>query len=305
MEVLPTNISHNDMQDLKIKFDGQTHQIEANTLINSLLHFTTIVQEINTELKTDKKIDIKINSLSEGSFLIHFTLESLTLLEQAKKLFSSEASGAVANVITQVTLVYAVARFLMGKKPKTSIKTDKNQTVIENEKGDTITIENITINIYNNKIIQKSLNQEFTTLENDPNVTGFEILDKEDKPIVQIGRPEFSALASGLDYTELYAENIETKIAMLNIVRLSFDKSLKWEFYYEGNKITAKINDGDFIAKIDSGEAFSKGDSLEVDLEILKEFDQSVNTYINKGYKINSVIRHIPRPPQGLLDFKK
>ena len=293
------------MEDLKIKFDGQTHQIEANTLINSLLHFTTIVQEINNELKTDKKIDIKINALPEGSFLIHFTLESLSLLEQAKKLFSSEASSAVANIITQVTLVYVVARHLMGKKPKSSIKTDNNQTIIENEKGDTIRIDNITINIYNNQVIQKSLNQEFTTLENDPNVSGFEILDKEDKPLVQIERKEFSALSSGLVYEEMYADNIETKIAMLNIVRLSFDKSLKWEFYYEGNKITAKINDGDFIAKIDSGESFAKGDSLEVELEVIKEFDQSVNTYINKAYKINSIIRHIPRPPQGLIDFKK
>ncbi len=57
-----------DMDDLKIKFDGQTHQIEANTLINSLLHLNTIIQEINKELKTDKTISIKINALPEGSF---------------------------------------------------------------------------------------------------------------------------------------------------------------------------------------------------------------------------------------------
>ena len=91
---------------------------------------------------------------------------------------------------------------------------------------------------------------------------------------------------------------------MLNIVRLSFDKSQKWEFYYDGNKITAKINDVDFLLKIDSGETFAKGDSLEVELEILQEFDQTVNTYVNKSYKINRIIRHIPRPPQGKLDFK-
>ena len=130
-------------------------------------------------------------------------------------------------------------------------------------------------------------------------------MSKEDKPIVQIERIEFSSLASSTEYDELYADNIDTKIGMLNIVRLSFDKSLKWEFYYDGNKITAKINDADFIDKIDSGESFAKGDSLEVELEILKEFDQTVNTYINKSYKINKIIRHIPRPIQGFIDFKK
>lgn len=293
------------MEDLKIKFDGQTHQIEANTLINSLLHFSTIVQEVNKELKTDKKIEVKINALPEGSFLVHFTLETLSVLEKAQKLFSGSAATAVANIIAIVGGIYGIAKFLKGKKPK-SIQSDNDKSIIINDDGDTLIIENLTINIYvNNKTIQESLTQEFTTLENDPNVTGFEMLDKNDKPIVHIERKEFAALASSTSYLEASDDKIDKKIAMLNIVRLSFDKSQKWEFYYEGNKIIAKISDGDFIARIDNGESFAKGDSLEVELEVRQEFDETVNTYVNKAYKINEVKRHIPRPPQGMLDFPK
>lgn len=295
--------SATDMQDLKIKFDGQSHQIEANTLINSLLHFTSVVQEINTELKTDRKIDIKINALPEGSFLVHFTLEALNILEQAGKMFSSGISSATANIVTEVTAIYGVYRFL-GGKPIKSRKVKGDQVTIENEKGDKIVTNNITINIYDNKNIQKSLSQEFSTLDNDPNVTGFEILDKDDNTLVQIPRVEFFDLANGIYEVLSESENIVYKTGMLNIVRLSFDKSQKWEFYYEGNKITAKINDTDFLVKIDSGESFAKGDSLEVELEILQEFDPTVNTHVNKSYKINKIIRHIPRPPQGKLDLK-
>ena len=288
---------NNDMGDLKIKFDGQTHQIEANTLINSFLHFTSIVQEINTELNTGKKIDIKINALPEGSFLIHLTIESLTLLEQAQKLFSSPTSSAVANIITELGGIYGLYRWLGGKLPKRQKKVEGKVT-LENSKGDTITISETTINIYNNKVVQKSLNQGFATLENDINVTGFEILDENDTQLVIIERDLFADLSNGFENSTTETEKILTKNAILNIVRLSFDKTQKWEFYYEGNKITAKIDDIDFQIKIDKGEAFAKGDTLEVELAILQEFDQTVNTFINKSYKINKIITHIPRPKQ-------
>lgn len=50
-------------------------------------------------------------------------------------------------------------------------------------------------------------------------------------------------------------------------------------------------------------ERFAKGDSLEVEFEITQEFYQPANTYINKGYKIIKILKHIPRPDQGNLQF--
>ena len=64
------------MGDFKIKFDSNKHQIDANTLINSLLHITNITQEVNRELVTDRKIEIKVNAFKEGSFLVHIILET-------------------------------------------------------------------------------------------------------------------------------------------------------------------------------------------------------------------------------------
>jgi len=48
--------------DFKIKFDGQQHQVDANVLISSLIHTTTIVQEVNKYLNSGKKIEIKVNN---------------------------------------------------------------------------------------------------------------------------------------------------------------------------------------------------------------------------------------------------
>ena len=93
--------------------------------------------------------------------------------------------------------------------------------------------------------------------------------------------------------------------ASVNIVRLSFEESLKWDFYYKGNKISAKIADPKFYDLIDQGEQFAKGDILEVDLQINQIFDASVNTFINKSYQINRILRHIKRNEQQKLNFNQ
>jgi hypothetical protein len=295
-------MSTTTMQDIKIKFDGQTHQIEANTLINSLIHFTTIVQEVNKDLSTGGRVDVKVNALPEGSFLCHITVESI--IDAAQMVFNKENIIMAAQIIGAVKGIYEIGKFLKGKKPE-QVKTTETSTTIINHEGDSITINNPTINIYtNNRTVREALAEEFETLDNDPNVTGFELLDKEDKPLVRIEKQEFYAIANSDDLNEVFAEKTVTKKAMLNIVKLSFE-NMKWDFYFEGNKIHARIADLEFITRIENGERFAKGDLLEVELEINQVFEKTVDTFINKGYSITKVINHIPRPEQQRLQFPK
>jgi hypothetical protein len=78
---------------------------------------------------------------------------------------------------------------------------------------------------------------------------------------------------------------------------------LKWDFYYRGNKISARINDPNFYELIDKGEAFAKGEILEVELQINQIFEESVNTFINKSYQINRIINHYKRDEQKKIEF--
>ncbi|MBK9247780.1 MAG: hypothetical protein IPM69_06595 [Ignavibacteria bacterium] len=94
-----------------------------------------------------------------------------------------------------------------------------------------------------------------------------------------------------------------TEAASLNIVRLSFEENLKWDLYYRGIKISARIIDPSFYLRIDNGEAFSKGDVLEVELQINQYFDDAVNTFITKSYQVNTINRHILRNEQQKFDF--
>lgn len=292
------------MDDFKIKFDGDTHQIDANTLINSLLHFTNITQEVNRELATDRKIEIKVNALKEGSFLVHIILQS-SLIEAVGSLFTKENLEIAGSIVTVVGGLYGAAKFLKGKEPKV-LESNDTSVKIENIQGDVTYIDNRVFKIYqNNKNVRESISQEFETLNNDPNVTGFEILDKNDKPMVQIPKEDFQAISNVEDNSVLPDERIVTKKGKLFIYSLSFDINAKWSFYYEGNKFSAKINDDEFVKLIDSGEKFAKGDTLDAEFEIKQEYYEPANTYVNKSYKIIRIIKHNPRNEQGKLDFPK
>lgn len=53
------NTTLTDIAGIKLKFDGQTHQIDANTLINCLIHFSTIIQQVNQDLEPSVTIDVR------------------------------------------------------------------------------------------------------------------------------------------------------------------------------------------------------------------------------------------------------
>lgn len=288
-----------DMEALKIKFDGESHQIEANTFINSLLHFTTIVQELNRGLgATERKVEIKINALERGSFMVDLLIHVSDIAGAAGTLFSVNALPAIADLIKSVGALYNLAKFSKGE-PTSVIETLNDSVKIENTTGDITYIDNRVYHIYNtNSVVNDAITQEFKTLENDESVSGFELLNTNNEKLFEAKREDFPKLAYKTTHQILPETKTVTKTGMLNIVSLSFEKNKKWNFIFEGNPIAVKLTDDEFVELIDKGESFAKGDSLQAELEITQEFNKAVNTYLNKSYKIVKILKHIPRPKQ-------
>ena len=288
--------------NFKIKFDGQTHQVDAQILISSLIHTTTIIQELNKCLDTGKKISIKVNAPEKGSFLINIELLETTF-ESIKGIFTKENILFVGGIISGLVALIELKKHLKGKFPK-EIKNENDQTIIVNGDNNQFFINSKIYNIYeHSSVINDALSQNFDTLDNDPAISAFEITDDKEQPYVRVERSDFKDLSQK---TEIIDENRKTIIenTQLHIVRLSFEENLKWDFYYRGNKISAKIADPNFQKLIDAGESFAKGDALEVELQINQFFDNSVNTYINKSYQVNRIIKHHSRSEQQKINFE-
>lgn len=287
--------------EFKIKFDGENHQIDANLLINNLIHTTTIIQELNRNLDSGKKIEIKIKALSKGSFSIHIDLIETTI-ENLKNLLTRDNINTAGIIISAFVGLIKIKKFLTGKKPKSKVVAG-NKVKIENDKGEVTYIENFVQNIYeNNTIVKDALSQSFETLEKDNSITGYEVNDKNENPLVRVDRQEFEFMSTKSNEI-LDGERIITISAKLHIIRISFDKKLKSDFYFKGNKISVYINDPEFYEKIENGQQFAKGDILEVELEIKQVFESSVNTFINKNYKVNRIVKLFGKNEQYKMNF--
>ncbi len=288
--------------DFKIKFDGQQHQVDAQILISSLIHTTTVIQELNTYFNTGKRIEIKVNALEKGSFLIHIELLE-TALDHLKNLLTKDNLLFASGIISGLVGLIEIKKHLRGKKPKEIIK-DGGTTIIINENNNVLNISSDIYIIYEtNSVVNDALSQNFDVLDNDPAITAFEITDKKENPYVRVDRADFKDLSLKSEEIDDNKKSI-IELTRLNIVRLSFEENLKWDFYYRGNKISAKISDPNFYELIDKGEAFAKGDTLEVELQVNQLFEETVNTYINKSYQINRIINHYKKSEQKKIDFE-
>lgn len=288
--------------EFKIRFDGQLHQVEANTLISSLVSISTILQETNAEVNKDSKVNIKIKALSEGSFCVNWVYDFVAMAAVVATPLLPQAISTTSDLLTILVSFLDLKKHLKGEEPKT-IKEHDESIEIENNSGKIIFINKPVYNLYTkNPKIQDAISSNFSTLQEDPTIESFEVLDANEHPLHVATKEDFSGMAMKTSVLEK-GTRVITEVATLHVFKLVFDPKYKWEFYYKGNKISAYVTDDSFFSTVDSGEEFAKGDTLIVELQIEQVFDPSVNTYVNRNYQVLTVKEYIPRSKQQTLDL--
>lgn len=275
---------------MKITFEGQTHQIDANTLINVLLHYQNVVNEANRELSGGaKNIELKINALGKGSFVIDVSVVESTI----KYLFSGESVAYLASLYAVVDGTHKLYKWFKGKPVKTEQDKEKAKTIIGN------TEFNVTINVYNQPPVREAVSKSIETADADINVEGISIDCGGKEPTV-FKKEDFKDYI----YTDFDEENIipneqeEIVDAVLTIIALNFEPGSRWQFIYNGFKIPMIVKDDALMKKINEGERFGKGDAIRVKMKIVKRYNPTYKAYENKSYKIVEFMEHIEAPKQ-------
>lgn len=287
--------SASGIAEFKVKFGGDLNEINVNTLLESLASITTVLDEVSNEIGDGQRFEIKIKAIDRGSFLIHLGLTPIEIVDLLKNVDWKTAAAVVSLAVG----LFKLRQLLKGKQPQKVEDRDDN-VEITTESGNMVQVAKNTFNIYNSNVnVGEALSKNFRALNSNESVRSFEIEDETGRTVFQAQADEFETLS----VTALYESSDEQERqllqpATLNIVKIVWDKSRKWEFYYQGSKITAAIADSSFFEQIDKGEQFAKGDCLKVELIINQIFDDSVNTFVNKSYVVSKVFRHLPRPPQ-------
>lgn len=272
---------------IQIKFQGESHQIDANTLINTLIHYNAVLMQINNEYgQGAQKINLVVNAIEKGSFVIDLSVVESMI----KSLFSSKSVEYIAGLVTIFGGVLGAYKTLKGRPAKS--KEDKASI----EVGDvSIEIRNTIINVYNDCGTREAISKAFKTASEDENVEGL-IVSSKGNDLLKADKSEFAELI--YDDFESETETPEGKDeidenARLTIVKLSFERGARWEFIYNGFKIAMNVKDDALMDIIDKGARFGKGDSIRVTLKIIKKYNQEYNVMMNHSYKIIEFHEHI------------
>lgn len=280
---------------MKIIFNGDTPQIDANTLISALGHYQFIMEMANKEMGGSKTVELKINAIEKGSFVIDVEIVESAL----KSLFSGSSLGYISSVITIVGGVYAAYKKLKGKPARNEEEIGK--TIIKGE--DNVIINRSIFNIYNGIQAREAISKTIEAADKDQSVQGFTIEGEGDT--THFDRDSFHEyIHRSFESDELLPpDNIIEEPAMLTILTMSFESGYQWNFIYKGFKIPVKIKEGPLMDIIDKGARFGKGDQIEVVLEIVQKYNPSYNAYENVKFKIKEFIRHIPvASPPSIFD---
>ena len=259
--------------------------MSVNDLAPALLALSNLIGEANRALNNDdSKVEVRLNAHFErGSFEMSFELIQ-SLSNQIKLLFSD--SYSIEDILNHIGLfctisgftgisLFQLIRWVRNRKIEKIEETDKKtiKIVIEEEIKE---VSAATWILFRSHKVKQHLEGILHPLTKE-GVDGFEVRDKDNKKTLE--RIE----STEVEIFNAPAEELNsTRIAVIKIVKLSFDRTLKWRFSTGESDFSAVITDKDFLDKVERGEiAFRIGDALKAELHTKQQiFSDSIKETI-------------------------
>lgn len=284
-----------DSSTMKVRFDGQMHQIDVNTLLVSLLHLSDMTRDIVEDLSPGATVKMLVSAPERGSFVI-----DLEIIQKVEETLAAYAPF-IPQVVSTVLGLLEIKRLLKGKKPDRVETTNEGTTIIVEGNAQIAVNSNVFETYSSNERVNVAMSKMFTGIAENPEIHELEIK----APDIGEFRAEHADFAGMGRPNELLAEEKKVSVERVHLVilKIVFEKARVWEFIYHGNKISAPVNDDAFWAEVDSQNVrFGKGDQLFVELEITQVYNADACCFVNKSYLVKKVLDKLPRPDQLRFD---
>lgn len=288
-------------QYLYVRYGVESHKIDANVLLVSLLHQLKIIQEVNKELGEEYHLKLNIEAFKENSFDV--SLEVLGILPTIASTFGI---GDVADYLSKVIRVFGdllnIQKHLNGEEPK-AITTENNGMInIENNHGNVIVVHPEAFKLYKeNLTVNESMREAFEVVQEADDIEFFEIRHKGEG-IFRASKQEISNMTAdnpllGKTRQTNLKDEFDVELIVIKPI-LDYNKNRKWEFLYNGFKISALIKDEKFFEDLVAGRfRFGFGDRLIADMQIEQRYNEALRVWENTGkYYIVRVKGMKPRP---------
>lgn len=294
---------------VRVTYKGDFSQVEAAPILQSLLSLVKAFEIAGERLNKykDRKLTIYITGVGKGSFIVDLDL-ALSLLDKIRELFLNEeaaktiTTGVISGVLSNIIIK------LIGNRKTHNIEERDNKVIINNQHGNIIILDKGILNLISrDKELDYAITEAIEPLIEIEQVDAIEIDAPDIKDKIQINGEPVSKITINredmpkllepnplLELSEIIKEE-EYKNQALTVIKAVFSKSKrKWEFVYNGIKISAHIQDEDFYKDMFNLKyKFLPGTRMICDLKITKAFDEEAHEYINREYiivKVHNVI---------------
>ena len=281
--------------------------IDANDLAMALLGLSAAFEQANVVLNGDSaEVRLNARATSPGSFEIDLQLVQVITTNAMLLLASSPVVSVLnlRNILIAADGVIGTVKRLGGNRPTITTLPDGESEFRAN--GDTFVVNAQTVQIFNNSDVRQPLQQFVGPLGGEIDKISFRENDAE---IIGIEKEEaqyFTFEGNGAQDEPDRSIEVQTSIAReslsLVVPRFKPDPLFnRWRLQLgKHNPSTYLITDQEFLAKVDRGTKFGKGDILTCDVRVTDTIDRDTT---KSEYEILKVVEHQDGPVQlALLD---
>jgi hypothetical protein len=279
-------------QSLTVLLDAGGSEVDAAAVGSAMMAFVALVNEAKEQMAQDQQLLIKARPFAPGSFEIPIEL----ILVSAGLLF--EHSPLLE------ALLEVIRRYFETKVVMNGGDTYSDDGVSITIQGKDVNVGSIAVTLLHpTSRTEAAVSEAFAHLERDATIDGFEIRRPElSTPLVRVSRSEFHHFVREQTLSPPKAEREVLHRTSVTVRSVKFEGKAKWEFIWQGRKISANVVDAAFLDRVQAGvESFTAGDRLVVELKIHQKLETATRDYIDKAYEITRVWEHQPREEQQEL----
>ena len=292
-----------DEDGFVIYFGGRPNEVDSYTFANALLAIADAFREVNSQVNPAVAMELRLEALTEGSF-------------KAKVKGKPKSLRSIFAGLGQCVVLPIFLAFLYDEiKGDEQIIVNDDEVVIQRG-NDRIIIPRTAYDqaqtLPNKPTIRSHVAKAIGVVDRDENVESFGLyrdFDPDSPPLINIPRDDFQRVRE-IELEGDPGRRNKDEPATLYVRKAVFEASnRKWDFVWNGVKISAPISDPAFLADLLARTyLIGNGDALEVTLRISQKWNGVSSVWLNDSYEVLKVWKHIPanNPTQiGLLDDDK
>lgn len=217
-------------------------------------------------------VALSIRATTDGSFDVDLLLTSKKVFDETVDIFSSNPvaalEGLVFSVISAKTGLFWLINQVRGRRVVTETpQPEPGWVMFTLDDETTLTVPADVAALYKTVSIRRDAKEVVEPLYREGIETVTFRVDAH--PEMQIDETDLPAYdVADVDEEDTLLDVVQHMV--LEIVSVTFTEGNSWGFYDGERKFTAPVEDTDFIARVDAGEPFSKGDTLRCAVRVIQ-----------------------------------